>query len=83
MDTHLSSVCSIFQRQIEATKREIERKRNRMQRIATLIAEMSSNPNPDTAAINNLQEEKKLIEIELENDGNALAVLEEEFTMHC
>lgn len=83
MDERLSGLCSIFERQIKATKIEIENKENRLQRIETLIAQMSSNANPDTAAINGLKEEKKLIEIELENDRNSLAVMEEEFTMRC
>ena len=83
MDTQLSGLCAIFERQIKATKIEIENKENRLQRIDALIAQMSSNANPDTAAINGLKEEKTLIGIELENDRNALAVMEEEFTMRC
>ena len=83
MDKRLSGVCSIFERQIKATKIEIENKENRLRRIETLIAQMSSNANPDTAAINGLKEEGTLIEIELENDRNALAVMEEEFSMRC
>jgi len=72
-----------MRRQIDLLRREIKNKRELIHRIGSIIAEMSSKPHPDKAVIAELNEERRRLELELENGRDTLNVLEEEFSAEC
>ena len=76
-------LCAMLKRFIDATKKEIKRKEDRVSNQQSLLQKLTGQPNADSALIKQIRDDIAQLQGELEQDRSQLIVLEEEFSAEC
>jgi chromosome segregation ATPase len=82
-EARLRSICDLFRKAIEDLRKEIPRKEKQESALESRISQLQSQPNPDTAQIQLLQEQLAGLKNQLETDRAQLNAFEEEFSASC
>ena len=82
-EARLRSICDLFRKAIQGLGKEISRKERQESALESRISQLQSQPNPDTAQIQLLQEQLADLKNLLERDRAQLNAFEEEFSASC
>jgi hypothetical protein len=82
-EARLRSICDVFRKAIEDLRKEIPRKEKQVSDLQARIHQLVSQPNPDAAQVELLQEQLADFKVVLESDRAQLNAFEEEFSASC
>ncbi len=79
----IRTVCNMMAKAIEFIEQEIKAKERRIETLTARLKKLRSQPNPDSAQIQEITTDIKDLEDQLEMDRSQLKAFQEEFDASC